>query len=61
MAGESGALTELFPALRALVGFVASVRSPVGAEVRATGETFSTLTTLMGFLSCVDSLVHDKA
>lgn len=60
MAGESGALTELFPALRALVGFVASVRSPVGAEVRATGETFSTLTTL-GFLSCVDSLVHDKA
>lgn len=39
----------------------ASVRSPVCPEVRAAGETLSTLTTLRGFLSRVDSLMHNKA
>ncbi|KAB0358547.1 hypothetical protein FD754_002703 [Muntiacus muntjak] len=43
-----------------LVGILATVDSPVGAELRTVGEAPPSLSALVGLLSSVGSLVHNE-
>ena len=53
-------MSEDLPALRALVGLFACVRSLVPVEVGVAREALSTHITLIGRLTCVGSLVASQ-
>lgn len=57
MQSEGGAAGEGLATLSALVGLFSSVNSPMQNQVRVSVESFSTFTTFIGFLPCVDSLM----
>ena len=54
-------MSEDLPALRALVGLFACVRSLVPVEVGVAREALSTHITLIGLLTCVDPFVDSEA